>query len=369
MNFTPQMKAVIQVIWTLRAKPSEGEEPGIRKLNHLLVEQMACEIMERQAKPGEKPLVVRRQSWYDPNGKEEWKAIRRAIDGEPPDDNPLDVEIEISKLDEIDGAGALKAEINDLRRTVASQNHVIAGHAQEMEEFKAKAYFKQYVDMSDAYEFDAMERQHRDAQAKLKREEDIRQQYQHENSALRAKILELEKIAKAKGSADKAGVQPLYKLFIPSLASIVQNDPNTMLQDYAKLKDEAWTKMLQAAVKQPPTDIYLVFHKFNVDPASFVADKLPFVSGVVSYVFACYEPKSHKRAKMFEDASHLIPTPPVVFLVEHSTSPQSNVLQMNESKRDMTEQLHRHVEGLRRAFDYYDPITEGFAQVWIERVR
>lgn len=368
MYFSQQMMAVIQAVWTLRAKPSNGEKPGVRRLQHQEVEQVACDILGHLAENGKKPLVVRRQSWYGSNAKEEWKAIRRAIDGEQALSHHVAVEAEIAKFDKVDGAGALKSEINELHRTIARQKLIINDHNAEMEQVKAKAYFRQYVDMVDVYNIDAVERQHREVQAKLTREEELRQRYQHENNALRARIVELEKIAKVKGRADKVGAQPVYKNFFPSIDSIVQGEPHAMLQDYAKLKDQAWEKMMQTATKQPPTDIYLVFHRFNIAPESFVAAKLPLVPGVMSYIFACYEPRSHRRGKMFEDAAHLISIPPVVFLVEDRPSPQSNIVSLIESKPDITDQLHRHVVGMMRGFDYYDPISEGFAQVWIEWV-
>lgn len=368
MNFTPQMMAVIQAIWTLRAKPNNGGKPGVQKLNHQEVEQIACDILKSQTDGDNKTLVVRRQSWYGSTAKDEWKAIRRSIDGEQPLSHHMAVETEIAKFDEVDGAGALKAEINELRQIITRQNNIIAGHAEEMDQFKAKAYFKQYIDLSDAYNIEAIERQHKDAQTKLGHEEDIRKKYQFENNGLRARVTELEKIAKAKGSIDKTGVQPIYKLFCPNLSKIVQSEPNIMLQDYAKLNDVEWNKLMQAATKQPPTDIYLIYHRFNVNIESFVAEKLPLVSGVVSYIFACYEPSSYKRERMFKDVARLIPTTPVVFLVEDSSSTKNNTVQRIDSKRDVPEQLHKHVVNLRRGFDYYDPITEGFAQVWIERV-
>ena len=129
MYFTLQMMAVIQAIWILRTASSDNEgqdgqglyqpsdigSQGVRKLNHSKVEEVACEILKRQAAPNTTPLVVRRQSWYGADAKEEWKAIRRSIDGEKPLSHHVAVEKEIAKFDDVDGAGALKAEINELR--------------------------------------------------------------------------------------------------------------------------------------------------------------------------------------------------------------------------------------------------------------
>jgi len=382
MYFTQQMLAVIQAIWILRTASSDNEvqdgkgfnqssaigPQGVRKLNHLQVEEVACEILKRQAAPNTTPLVVRRQSWYGANAKEEWKAIRRSIDGEEPLSHHVAVENEIVKFDGVDGAGALKAEINELRAKVASQSLIIVGHSEEMEQFKAKAYFKQYVDKSDAYDYEAIERQHREAQTKLTREEALRQKYQQENRGLRAKVAELEKIVSAKGRAISGDAKPIYKLFSPDLSNISPSDPNTMIGDYAKLKSEAWVAMKEAANRKPPVDTYLVFHKFNIDPSSFVKEKLPLVEGVLSYVFVGYEPSADKRKRMYEEAAQLSQTPPVVFLVEGSQAPQGNVVQFLDSRRSIIEQLHGHVTAKLRGVDYYDPIAEGFTQVWIERL-
>lgn len=382
MHFTLQMMAVIQAIWILRTTPSENEELkgqgptpssavgslGVKKLNHSQVEAVACDILKRQAAPNTTPLVVRRQSWYGANAKDEWKAIRRAIDGEKPLSNHVAVEKEIAKFDDVDGAGALKAEINELLAKVAIQERIIAGHREEMEQFKAKAYLKQYVNKSDIYDYDAIERQHRAAQSKLKREESLREKYQQENRGLVAKVAELEKIAKAKGPVG-GYAKPIYKLFSPDLGSINPSDPNTMMGDYAELKAEAWEELKEAANRKPPIDIYLVFHKFNIDPTSFVTERLPLVQGVLSYVFAGYEPSAGRRKRMYEEAARIAQTPPVVFLVEDSPSPQGNVVHIADGRRSIAEQLHSHVVTKRRGVDYYDPIAEGFTQIWIERIR
>ena len=213
---------------------------------------------------------------------------------------------------------------------------------------------------SDAYDYEAIERQHREAQTKLTREETLRQKYQQENRGLRTKVTELEKIAKSKGRAIDGEAKPIYKLFSPDLSSINPSDPNTMMGDYAKLKSEAWVAMKEAANRKSPVDTYLVFHKFNIDPPSFVKEKLPLVEGGLSYVFVVYEPSADKRKRMYEEAAQLSQTPPVVFLVEGSQAPQSNVVQIAESRRSIAEQLHGHVTAKQRGVDYYDPIAEGF---------
>lgn len=371
MNFSTQMYALFQAIWTLRGElnPDTGEPHGFAPLEHKKVETVACEILKSHTKKGETPLVVRRQSWYGKNAKEEWQAIRRAIDAEKPLPQHKEVEDEIAKFDDLDPARRFQEQIRQLSQRIAEQDEIIEGHDEKFEEFRTKAYTNQYIEKRTLEDSTFYEEEFKKTQKKLEREERQRKGFQADNKELRAQVKELEKIAKAKGATHGSGAKPMYKAFYPDISKIELGDPKEMLKAYARFKDEAWEKMTASARKTPPTDIYLIYHSFNIDVQTFITDTLPLCPGVVSFVFACYEPTIDVRVDMFEEASAFLSTPPVVFLVHGSPKASDNVVQISSAQRDVAEQLHEHVRDLpQKSFDFYDPFEEGYNQVWIERI-
>lgn len=367
MYFNEQMLAVIQVIWTLRSNPGEGEKVGRRKLNHIKVADAANVLLGKWAeKREEDPPTVSRQNWYNKGVKAEWKAIKRAIKGEPPLPGQEGVEDEIKKFDEDDETGILKELNRELQRELTEKNAVIEGREEECERCKIKAYTDQHTEFRFEYEYETLKNGFENAQRSLAKEEKLRQGYQVTANSLRKTVNDLKKQLAKRDLGLSDGATPIHIDFYPDLTAIAVDEPKTMLRHYNTLREEAWERLKDKAKKKPPGHIILVFHKFNVDEKALIETKLPLVAGPVNYVFACYQPSSSRRQKMHAEAASFLPMPPSVVIVEGAQASQ-NVVQLDAGKRDVREQLCSLVQGQGRGFEYYDFFEEGYEFVQVVR--
>lgn len=368
MDFNEQMLAVIQVIWTIRNNPGEGEKVGRRQLNHLKVADAACTLLANWAKKREEPSkTVSRQNWYNKGVKAEWKAIRRAIDGDPPLLGEEGVENEIKKFDEDDETGILKELNRELQRELAEKNAVIEGHEEECERCKIKAYTDQHKEFRFEHEYETWKNEFENVQIKLAKEEKNRERYQADANSLRKTVEDLKNHLAKRGLGQSTGATPIHLDFYPDLTAILVDEPKTMLRQYNTRREEAWDRLKDKAGKSPPGQIFLVFHKFNIDDKTLIETKLPLVAGPVNYVFSCYQPSSSRRQKMYAEAASFLPFSPSVVIVE-GTPVSQNVVQLDAVKRDVREQLCSLVQGQTRGFDYYHFLEEGYEHVQVVRV-
>lgn len=365
MDFTPQMRAVLQAIWTLRARSEESGQYRGRPLKHTKVESLACEILSNGASEGEKPKVVSRQSWYNQNGKDEWIAINRAINGKPPLNQQTDVEIAIAEFGKTDPAKEIIKELLTLKDKVVGQKKIIEGHRAEFEEFRAKAYAQQYMASDFADSLDSHQKQVESAQVNLKREEDLRKKYQAEATKLRRENNELTKYVKKRGGTSNTEIRHLTKKFSPDLSELKPEvaDKDLLLK-YSNLRNQSWDGMMKATQVKAPDDIYLIFHKFNIMLDDFIEKNLPLNPGGLTYIFACYQPYGRRREEMYKEAAKLLTVAPVVVIVDNTIA--SKVLPL-PNQRDITQRLHD--KQAKSKFEHYDPIAESYEQVWIERIK
>ena len=282
MDFTPQMRAVLQAIWTKRETPDdEGAAPGIHPLNAVQVENLACTILKEQTPNGKKAKTVSRQSWYNKNAKEEWKAIRRAIDGEPPLKHHIEVERAIAEFGQVDPAKEMAVELQTLRKKIAEQEAIIDDHEKQFEDFRAKAYSEQYVSKEIVANLDEYQKQQEISQVNMKKEEGLRKKYQSENTKIRNAMNALEKLVKLRGHTHRSNIKPVFTDFSPKLSNLDLNIPDgNLIIEYSHIRDEAWLKMVDKAHKYSPDEIHIVFHRFNVDMKSYISNKLPLSPSV-----------------------------------------------------------------------------------------
>lgn len=369
MNFNAQMLAVIQVIWTMRNSPPPGVSPGRRRLNASSVAKEAKAILVERAPEAEKAKVkLDRQNWLSKNCSAEWKAIRRAIDGDDPLPGCEEVEAEIARFNDADPNKSLVQETARLKRRIAELESVVNDHDRKFEEFRAKAYNEQYVSARFREDVELQQRRLTDA---LTRSEKLGQQlkeYQLAVSNLTKAKEQLERIVKAKG-ATKGG-KPLHKTFSVDLSKLPPtSDENALFTEYLKAVNDAWEGLLGAADKDKPTDIYIVFHTFNIDVPRFIEAHVPMSPGVLSYVFCCCQPVASRRSEMFRSAATKIIVPPIVFLVVpgQSLPHDSGATVVSLRGPQSVEDRLRARVAKQRGFQPYDPFDEGYHQVWIER--
>ena len=397
MNFTQQMLTVMEVIHIFRQYPA-GSDDALRTIERLkplpdapkgwrrgdrrpLIE---LAVEERaQAMLAAKGLTVTRQSWHGCEGatkgrKVIWHGIKRAMEGLDPLPEHAEIEKQIEWFGTTDEPSALKEMVERLGEELIDKKRIIAelkdGRKQFEEEFKIKAYTEQYVYGELLEELVDFRKNYETAQAKLASAEKLRQGLDLANRRLREQVAELKTRAEGIGLAINSGAKPTPPIdHSPTIASI-KKDSQSPMRDYYDLRDAAWDNLLTSAKNDAPDYVFLVFHKFNIDVQHFIISKLsPLLpAGATNVVFACYQPNASFRKSMFGEISKLSKMTPIVYVVEGTPAPESNVTPIKAEKKDIRIKLHMQVveesTGNRPAVEPFNPVREGFRQVWIERV-
>jgi hypothetical protein len=391
MFFTLQQEAVMQVIWTFRQRygsdqvikagdepgplpdPPDGWKPGdIRRLNQRAVVQRTNILLAAQTPEGVKPKTVARSNWTNQKANEEWKGIYQAIRGEEP--IPQEVEDAIASFGETDATRVHVEQIQLLTKEVAEKDSIIRSLVSGREDFENKAYTQQFVDHETLELVSDLKKKYGIAQQALDAAEKSRIKYELRNKKLRDELDGLTKNVNAIGLSGGAKEKAKHRDFSPNLSGL-KADSATLLKDYRELSDKAWDTMLKTSSKTAPDYIFLVFHKFNIDVKKFIKTTIPLPGGVTSYVFASYQPHASKRERLLKAACDLTKNPhikPIVFLVEGDPLVQtddveadSNLVQFPIEKHDVVGRLHALMLEESRGIDPYNPVREGFRQVWI----
>lgn len=395
MNFSQQMLAVMHVIYIFRQYPPGSDDAlrtkkqlrplpdpperwsrgDLRNLNESAVQDRAREELK------DKGLTVSRQSWLGcekaTKGKKViWHGIKRAMDGFDPLPEHIEIEEQIKCFGKTGDPAALKEENERLRAEMEKRDRAIReledGRRHFEEEFKNRAYTRQFIDGELLEELDHFRELFEASKAKLENEEQLRAKVDLANTRLRAEVEDLK--AKAKGIGlvrlSEGKCKPPINLS-PNLKDMLKSSKDPM-RDYYDLRDEAWDELVDKAGKNNPDYLFLVFHKFNIEVQSFIGSKISPVipASTSSIVFACYQPIESRRKTMYNKSRDLSKFPPIVFLVEGMMN--TKVTDINAENRDLFEILHEQVckesQGLKPKVQPSNPVREGYRQVWIERV-
>lgn len=387
MDFDPKMMAVIQVIWTFRQGPPGSENrasneklktphpdwnPGVRRpLNASAVARQAKEILVKTAPEGEKDKVkLSRANWNNKGVARPWRAIKRAIDGKDPLPGEDVVEQEIAKFDLADPNRELAKENARLRNEIAELEKIVASHAEEYKAFREKAYNEQYVSGHFKVDFEFYEKEATSLRVTNEKLKSQLQDYQITFKRLQTEKAKFEKMAKAKG-ANKGG-DVMFRNFSPDISEIPSDtDDKRLIAEYLQLSRDCWNDLLADADDKRPADIFIVFHSFNIDIPEFINTRVPMAPGVLSFVICCFEPASDRRARMVSDASQKISVPPVVMVAVKDKKvkfgKKDNVVKLKQAPENIGGRL-KIAAAKVKTFHSYEPIDEGYHQVWIERV-
>jgi len=364
------MGIVLQAIWEFRSL-----QGGQRvKLNHLELERYAEEIrlnrlkVELQAEniPHRTEKPIRRQNWYNLEAIVEWQAIRRAIDGLEPLNGHEEIEKAIASFGAADSQKVIAARIAELQAALDECRNKLKVQTTTFDEFKRKAYGDQYVEGRFKEEYEHYKQQYENYIEQASKDETLRKQLDAELTKLRSENKELKRLMDVSTNVTDCGnVFGKPKLFIPDIKEInAEGTDSDLIEKYRALKTESFLVMMKEAARKAPDEIFLVFHRFNIDISKYIRTGLPYSKNRLTYVFACYEPVSEKRHEFFINAAKKSTVKPRVFLVlGEPTTPNVIPLQADPG---VEERLRSKAKAMM--FRPYNLDEESYVQVSIKRV-
>lgn len=356
MNFTDQMKIVMEAIFVLRGG----------KRNKILVELRVHEytkllMSDENGVPHE--YGIGRNNWARRNAGEEWKAIKEAIKANLPQDHP--VELEIAKFGKFETHSFYQNQIKKLQYDLEIVENKFKSKEKELDEYKQSYYSKHFEDNRYRLNCKKMEIQLNTLVTHGNDDKTTIQKYQIENAVLSKENAVLKK--RANGATELIHPPFLYQADMKKIDTKLSNIE--LYSAYQYLRDDAMQSMLKEMSKNEkhPQDVFLIFHEFNTEIEELVDNYIPFKEPHNNYVFSCFAPLRTFREQIYKETAKFMPLPPTVIFVT------GNMVNSNltggpgfDWSKDVNGRMRLMMRELKK-FNPYAPIEEGFEKLYIRR--
>ncbi|KAA0888142.1 hypothetical protein [Oryzomonas rubra] len=359
MRFSDKMDIVMETIWYLRSSTQK------KKLRHTEVQSSSALFAAERAKE----KGVTRQSWLKPDANDEWRAIRRAIDGELSPSHP--VERRIAEFSGKDKAGRFAAKIAELDAKCDSLRQKLKEAGDRYADFEQLVLEEQYLNNHGQIHLKKLRHDLENKTQEVNAKDKILNAAQAEADTLRSENKKFRKHAGATEVIENAK----YRLIEPQVSALVDVPDHKLLTAYKMLVKESSYTLLSLFDKSPqPKDVVLVFHAFNTDVPTFVRVSVPFRHSDGNVVFACCLQNPESRRLLFEDiAAYMAPLKPRVVIIASGMFPQTDVdratkiINIGQKSGDIAiNQRLRQALGNRYRPEY-DVVAEGYDFVKIVR--
>lgn len=303
---------------------------------------------------------VSRQNWSVKSASSNWKAIKLCIEGNLPSTHPL--EIMIAGYHE-SGKFQFSARIVELERSVAAKSQAYNALLEDFELFKSKIYTEKYRDAHTRVNFEKNQQRLEAMEANSAQDKRLINSYQAEVSNLTAEIKKIKQLIHFKSTNKFLFTVKLTEPYLDDFEGATSQADIYNL--YMKSLHSSLEKISAEISENEASDIFIIFHRFDVDVDDLAKNNIPYKLPGNSYVFACYAPTDRTRIEVYNKLRKLLTFPPTVILIGKMKTDNMPVDLKYLKKSKFSKTLIDLAKNYR--FMAFDIINEGYENVLVLR--